>query len=312
MLYKMRKEMKTMKKLTYLTLLCTAAMLFSACSQNNQPSQSSQANTDTELQAVTTNTEKPDAVQTSSEAEEESTAAENTSKEEAIPELTLLDGTKAAEDEIVKFEKADRFNQSHEDYYTVNVCFCVPFGTSSDKRTAFEKGSWVKLEEGTEINGFTVEKAEADYFQPVQSENYPFLPVKLVQRVALKGNFTCVGEAYKSFAPDGTATGEIVIVPDNDTLKKLFSLKPALKSSEDYREFEDTDNYFENEEKVTFYISDETTGFQQIMDELSSSESVKVKLEADSFEISYTFETGNSHDGSNVGDVNGGTVSLAA
>lgn len=271
------------KSIIILTFACAVAMIFSSCTKEPAVPQNSQNGSQT---------------QTSSPSFEDA--------------LMFLDGTKAVEDEIVEFEKADRFNQSQEDKYTVNVCFCVPFGTSSDKRMAFEKGNWVKLKEGAEINGFTVEKAESHYFQPIQPENYLFLPVKLVQKVSLKGDFSCVGEAYKSLAPDGTETGAICIVPDSDTLKKLFSLKPALKSSEDYREFEDTDNYFENEEKVIFYISDETTGFKQIMDELSGSESVKVKLEADSFEISYNFETGNSHDGSNVGTVNGGTVSLAA
>lgn len=264
---------------TLTALLCTASVFLTACA-NNKDSETFQESATTQ---VSINGEI----------------------------LTLLDGTKAVEGEIVKFEKAGRFNQSEEDNFIVNICFCVPFKTPAEKRTAFEKGDWVKLKAGEEINGFAVEKAESSYFQPLNSEDYLFLPPKLVQKVTLKGKFSCVGKAHKSLALDGSETGEIVIVPDDDALKNFFSLKPSLKTTDGYQEFDDADDYFENKETLYFYITDKTDGFEQIIDKLNSEESAKVKLEADGFEISYTFETGNFYDGSNVGTVNGGVVSLA-
>lgn len=274
-----------MKKTMLFSLLGAAAMLLSACSQTDQPVQSSQ----------------PEVTQSQD-------------YQTAVSELTLLDGSAASDDEIISFEKADRFNQSTTDRYTVNVCFCVPFHTPSNKRTAFESGNWVKLKAGSEIKGFTVEKAEASYFQPIESEDGKqplFLPEKLEQNVTLKGDFSCTGKAYKDLAPDGGETGGIVIELDDSSLKSFFSLKPALKTTGDYKEFDDTDKYFESEEGMRFYINDETEGFQQVMDKLSDTENVNVKLEADGFRLRYTFETGTVYDGMNVGYTDGGAVSLA-
>ncbi len=226
--------------------------------------------------------------------------------------LTLLDGSTAFENEIVKFEKADKNNQSQTDNYTVNVCFGVPLKTSAEKRTAFEKGDWIKLQAGSEINGFTVEKAEAHYFQPVKSidtDNLLFLPLKLVQDVTLNGDFSLTGEACKDLALDDSETGNIMITLDDESLKKLVSLKPALQEFNGYQGADNDDEYFDNE-KIIFYISDKTEGFHQIMDKLSSAEKVNVKLETKSVNIRYTFETGISHDGYNVGTVNDGNVSL--
>lgn len=276
----------------FVALLSAVSILFSACTDAHSAPESQESNTTQAIISVPENT----------------LSAEEL---EAAEDLLLLDGTHPSDAEVINVEMADRFNQSTKNMYKVNVCFCVPFGTAAEKRTAFESGDWNRLSAGTEINGFTVEKAEASYFTLADSSAPSlFEPVELEQRVTLKGDLTCTGEAYKELALDDSETGGIIIKPDDDTLKKLFSLKPALKTSDGYQEFKDTDNYFTNEEKVHFYISNETKGFEQIMDKLSDSESVKVKLEADGFEIHYTFETGNSHDGSNVGVVNGGAVSL--
>lgn len=199
--------MKKKQQATILSLLLTAAMTLTACTgAEGSPEETQKQN------------------QTS--AEEKKTPADKSADNSLygtsdIPELTLVDGSKAVKEEILSCKK-----DGGTLIYEANIAFYVPVGTKTEERPFGKKGSWQKLKIGDKVGDLTVEDIKSAYcvYEKDTSE------IRLAEEdINLSGKFSFAGKA--SYLFDAAMRKErdidyITISLEDESAKKLFSLVP--------------------------------------------------------------------------------------
>lgn len=222
-----------------------------------------------------------------------------------VPPFAMLDGSVAEEYDITESQPGSQSDGS-KDYYRVNSCFVVPYGTPAEKRTAGEKGDWIRLSKGDTIGGFTVTEAYGDYFRSAEHENY--FPEELVQEIALQGQLSCTGTVTALRNKEGVPMGGSLIRLDQDACQKLFGIKPAIKYLNS--EFDHSFDYDFNQESIYILIDSDTKGYGEISEALKTADTVKIKLETNNFRLRYYFETGYQYDGMQILSWQGDNYSL--
>lgn len=207
--------------------------------------------------------------------------------------LTLINGEEASKDEILH---VDTNTWQVSDIFSVNVSFGVPFFTPAKDRVAGEKGDWVKLKQGDTIGGFKVTDAYSIY--PIIDNGSPVFPDYYQTNVGLEGDLTCTGTAKKYYNHNGSYDGQLILTLDKESCKKLFSLRPHVKAID--RDFINSYPFDPEEERINILIPSDTKGTAELFSALNYQDLVKFKVNTDKFSLSFSFETGYTHDGSTL------------
>lgn len=192
-----------------------------------------------------------------------------TAPTDAIPELVLLDGNKATDDDIVNTESTD--GDSH--IFNVNSVFAYPCGTVNADKEIGNSPSVSKLSEGSKWGDFTVTKAEAAYQIPTAVPSNV-----LCQYLWLKGEISFEGKA--DYVDAERNNFQIRLEVPEETAKILPSLKPYAKF------FEPS---LDNDGCREFLLNPNCELSKQITEKLQSGEEVTVSVTAEEFEIRYTY-----------------------
>ena len=200
----------------------------------------------------------------------EETDSEKSKIPEGAPELVLLDGNKASDNEIVKCTESDGDSYLYE----VNTVFAYPYGTINADKQIGNSSSISKLSEGSKWGDFTVTKAEAAYYLPTD------VPGSVrCQYLWLKGDISFKCKAYYDNAPFENNDRIVIELPD-EISKQLPSLSPYANHYEDD----------EVDDCLCFMTYPEDGDFgRAIAEKLETEDDVEVTVSADEIKIQYTY-----------------------
>lgn len=182
--------------------------------------------------------------------------------------VIMLNGDIAVNDDVVDI--------SEQGFYTLDLCFAVPYGTAAKERTG---DNWIRLEAGSEWNGLAVSETSSGY----NTKYYVTEPKSLVtfQEARFTGSITLTVTRAEYFSELRGTTDVISLFIDEESRSALPSLYPYF----DDRECED-DEY--SEENICFTISDESEYFQQIADKIDAGEEFTATVTTDAFMLQWT------------------------
>lgn len=254
------------------TLVCAAILLsLSACGNAEAFTTSDNGTSVPNLSSPSESDEKSAAVSTG-----ENTGGTSSEQKtpEGAPELVLLDGNKASEDEIVKCTAYSESTDGNPYIYEVNTVFAYPFAASNDERNSENGSASAKLNVGSKWGDFTVTKAEASYETPLSA-----IPGGIkYQYLGLKGNisFECKADY---FSVERNILQIVLELPE-EAAKKLPSLRP-------YYSFLDASD---NSDGCRFFVLNPDCELsRRITEKLEAGEEFTVSLSAEEFEVRYTY-----------------------
>lgn len=199
-------------------------------------------------------------------------------------ELPLLDGTHIFSNSPLIISSYNSDNQYYG--YTIDGCYVVPFFTPSERRTAGEKGDWIFITQGSEINGLKVESASSSYEKTANSDY--FFPLNYQATVEFSGEFECTAKAELCENEYGDVKALLTL--ERESCEKFLSLCPSIKDckEESYNPYK----FDFEKEKVQFNLFNKLQGYDDVYNALSEKDSVRVKVKFRDFSLIYFFEPG--------------------
>ncbi len=270
--------------------LCGLAIISTACTEENEIFDAAENTSQTFLTSI---------------------SEENNSNSPSDTRFTFVNGSLPSDGDTAEYQH--NTNSSAGVYgIETNVCFYVPFGASAEQRLEGDSGEWVKIKEGSTVGDFTVTEAKSFYgYDGSLEEKYGEKLISVFQqKISLKGKASFTAEASIDTNLNGTPSGKIECILDDESSKKLFSFAPSFKYFDLNDEYAGCKDF--SDEKLTFYLSESVEGFQEVYKKLQEEENANIKFEADDFVLNYMCHTVLDGGGYHYGAVNNGTVVLIA
>lgn len=270
--------------------LCGLAIILTACTEENEIFDAAENTSQTFLTNI---------------------SEENNSNSPSDTRFTFVNGSLPSDGDTAEYQH--NTNSSAGVYgIETNVCFYVPFGASAEQRLEGDSGEWVKIKEGSTVGDFTVTEAKSFYgYDGSLEEKYGEKLISVFQqKISLKGKASFTAEASIDTNLNGTPSGKIECILDDESSKKLFSFAPSFKYFDLNDEYAGCKDF--SDEKLTFYLSESVEGFQEVYKKLQEEENANIKFEADDFVLNYMCHTVLDGGGYHYGAVNNGTVVLIA